>query len=117
MLSICVLDKHIYKKPIIHYRETNDHGDIIQVRIWRVPKSEDFSEGVKYSLVYIHVEGDSCTRVLGYDNEMGKGHHRHYFGREEPIRFEGVERLIENFLEDVEKVEKILYGEVEEDKG
>lgn len=104
-------------KPIMIYKETNDHGDVIQVRIWRVPKSRDFPEGVKYSLVYIHVEGDSYTRVLGYDNERGKGHHRHYFGREEPIRFEGVEKLIEMFLEDVRKVEEVLYGEVEEDKG
>jgi len=104
-------------KPIIDYREVNDHGDIIQVRIWRVPKSEDFPEGVKYSLVYIHVEGDSYRRVLGYDNERGKGHHKHYFGREEPVRFEGVEKLVEMFLRDVEKVEMVLYGEVEEDKG
>jgi len=29
----------------------------------------------------------------------------------------GVEELIEMFLEDVRKVEEVLYGEVEEDKG
>ncbi len=37
--------------------------------------------------------------------------------REKPIEFESVEKLIEMFLEDVRKVEEILYGEAEEDKG
>jgi len=72
---------------------------------------------VKYSLVYIHIEGESYKRILGYDNERGKGHHRHYFGKEESIRFESVEKLIEMFLEDVRRVEGILYGETEEDKS
>jgi len=104
-------------KLLIDFRDTNDYGDIIQIRVWRVPKSKDFPEGLKYSMVYIHVKGDKYERVLGYDNERGKGHHRHFFGKEEPIVFKSLDDLIERFYEDVKRVEAILYGKTEKDKG
>jgi hypothetical protein len=102
---------------LIDFRDVNDYGDIIQIRVWRVPKSKDFPDGIKYSMVYIYVEGDKYERVLGYDNERGKGHHRHFFGKEESIKFEGIDRLIERFFEDVKKVEVMLYGEAKDDKS
>ena len=46
------------------------------MKVWKVPKSKDFPDGVKYSFVYIH----NGKRVLGYDNERGKGHHKHIKG-------------------------------------
>jgi hypothetical protein len=55
---------------------------------------------LKYSLVYIR-EG---KRVIGYDNAEGKGHHRHYKGKEVAYDFRNVDLLIEDFYEDVEKV-------------
>jgi hypothetical protein len=39
--------------------------------------------------------------VVRYDNETGKGDHRHVGDREEPYRFVSVERLVEDFLGDV----------------
>jgi hypothetical protein len=39
--------------------------------------------------------------LLGYDNERGKGDHRHRRGIEEPHRFTTVEQLVRDFLEDV----------------
>ncbi len=101
-------------KLLVNRRIINDYGDIIQVRIWRVPKSNDFPEGVKYSMVYIRVEGENYERVLGYDNERGKGHHKHFFGEEIPINFSGVDELIEIFFEDVRRVEVMLYGKAGE---
>ncbi|WP_456330183.1 toxin-antitoxin system TumE family protein [Archaeoglobus sp.] len=101
---------------LVNRRITNDHGDIIQVRIWRVPKSDDFPEGVKYSMVYIRVKGEKYERVLGYDNERGKGHHKHFFGEELPIKYTGIDKLVEMFFEDVRRVEVMLYGEVEKSK-
>jgi hypothetical protein len=49
-----------------------------------------------------------CTRnldrrIFGYDNERGKGDHRHHRGREEPYRFTSVEKLVSDFLADVAK--------------
>jgi hypothetical protein len=39
-------------------------------------------------------------RVIGYDNEMGKGDHRHYRKLEQP--FTTLEQLIADFERDVE---------------
>tara|TARA_R110002020_G_scaffold281530_3_gene497177 strand:+ start:552 stop:713 length:162 start_codon:yes stop_codon:yes gene_type:complete len=47
------------------------------------------------------VSGD-C--VLRYDNERGKGDHRHIHGREEPFRFTTLEGLFEAFEADIERI-------------
>jgi hypothetical protein len=39
-----------------------------------------------------------------YDNESGKGDHRHYGGREEPYHFIGIDKLMADFLSDVERL-------------
>ena len=42
-------------------------------------------------------------RVIDYDNERGKGDHRHAGNREKSYRFSSVETLIADFLSDVKK--------------
>lgn len=34
---------------------------------------------------------------MRYDNETGKGDHRHYGVREEPYEFESLEKLLDDF--------------------
>ena len=52
-------------------------GAIIEMRIWRLPEAEvDRDHGLKYSLYY----GRDSQRIIGYDNERGKGDHRHIRG-------------------------------------
>ncbi|MDH4284829.1 MAG: DUF6516 family protein [Gallionellaceae bacterium] len=53
----------------------------------------------KYRLAFV-VEGE-C--VLRYDNETGKGDHRHGDGRETKYRFVSVDRLVADFFEDVRR--------------
>lgn len=68
--------------------------------IWKVPGSVPSTQhGYKYRLVYV-VNGE---RVVGYDNERGKGDHRHIRGRETAYRFVDVPSLIDDFIQDVEK--------------
>jgi Family of unknown function (DUF6516) len=55
---------------------------------------------LKYSLFY----GRPGQRLVGYDNERGKGDHRHLGDAEEPYIFTTSEALIEDFLADVEAV-------------
>ena len=55
---------------------------------------------MKYTLFY----GRPGLRLVGYDNERGKGDHRHLEGREEPYTFTTPEALIEDFLADVKKL-------------
>src|SRR4051812_21638780 len=73
-------------------------GEILQARIWAVPEPvPPTTHGLKYSLVYV-VAG---RRVIGYDNERGKGDHRHYGDTEESYHFTTPDRLWADFLDDV----------------
>ncbi|HZZ59892.1 MAG TPA: DUF6516 family protein [Roseiarcus sp.] len=56
----------------------------------------------KYRLVYV-VGG---RRVLGYDNERGKGDHRHFDDREEPFLFTSIDRLLAQFTSEVEAIRR-----------
>jgi hypothetical protein len=51
----------------------------------------------KYSLSY----GRPGVREIGYDNERGKGDHKHFRDIETSYGFETVEKLIADFLSDV----------------
>jgi len=99
-------------KLLYHAKRIFPEGDIMEIKIWKVPKSEDFPEGVKYSMVYIKVDEKGARRILGYDNERGKGHHRHYFDKEEGISFSSWNELVKTFQEDVKRLRRELY-----DKG
>ena len=77
-----------------------EDGAILEMVIWAVPKPVPGSEhGLKYSLFY----GRPGQRLVGYDNERGKGDHRHVDGCEVAYRFTTPERLVEDFLADVER--------------
>ncbi len=66
--------------------------------LWHLPKPLPGSaHRFKYRLAYV-VRGD-C--VLRYDNESGKGDHRHTLGKERPFVFAGPEQLIVAFLADI----------------
>jgi hypothetical protein len=43
--------------------------------------------------------------VIGYDNERGKSDHRHYGSREEPYACSTAERMVADFLDDVNEKE------------
>jgi len=89
------------KAELIHrLKHVTAEGDIIEMVVWKVPQPvSPCTHGFKYSLVYV-VEG---RRVIGFDNERGKGDHVHVEGEERPYAFESVERLIEDFVEAVER--------------
>jgi hypothetical protein len=77
-----------------------DTGAIIQIRIWRLPRAtSERPHGLKYSLFY----GRPGERIIGYDNEAGKGDHRHYRDREESYAFVSLEQLVADFEADVRK--------------
>ena len=51
----------------------------------------------KYRLVYV-VEG---KRLVGYDNERGKGDHKHLGEHEASYRFVNPQQLMSDFMTDV----------------
>lgn len=86
---------------LIRRRIDYSDGAILEMRIWRVPSPVPPStHGLKYSLFY----GYKGRREIGYDNERGKGDHRHLAGVEAPYEFVDVETLIGDFFADVRKM-------------
>jgi hypothetical protein len=76
-------------------------GAIVEMTIWIVPEPVPGSaHAFKYSLFY----GYSGKRLVGYDNERGKGDHRHIDDREERYAFSSVEELVSDFLSDVRRM-------------
>jgi len=86
----------------MHRKEQDTDGHITEIKIWSVPVSEHAPHGVKYSFVYI-VNG---IRVIGYDNERGKGDHRHIGGKEYPYTFTTPWQLLEDFESAIEDYRK-----------
>ena len=76
-------------------------GAIVEMSIWQLPQaSSERLHGLKYSLFY----GRDGLRIIGYDNESGKGDHRHVRDLESRYKFTTVEQLVADFLADVERV-------------
>jgi hypothetical protein len=66
--------------------------------VWRVPEPVPGStHSYKYRLAY--VVHDVCR--VRYDNERGKGDHRHLDRVESPYAFRSLERLLSDFWGDV----------------
>jgi hypothetical protein len=83
-------------KLLLHSK--NIKGDeMVEIKIWQVPKSEDKPHGVKFSIVYVK----GGKRVPGYDNGEGKGYHKHYLAEEEPYPFADIWRLLDDFKKEL----------------
>ena len=86
---------------LFHQRIDYDDGAIVEMILWRVPLPVPPStHGLKYSLFY----GRSGVREVGYDNERGKGDHRHFQGIETAYAFRTVERLVADCWSDVRRL-------------
>jgi hypothetical protein len=83
---------------LLHQRIDYDDGGIVEMVLWRVPSPVSPStHDLKYSLFY----GRTGVREIGYDNERGKGDHRHFRGAETEYAFSTVKQLMEDFWSDV----------------
>ncbi len=83
---------------LYHRKRSYDDGAIAELKLWLVPRTVPGSKhSYKYSLYY----GHHGKRLIGYDNESGKGDHRHYGDLEEVYRFTTPEQLMSDFLADV----------------
>jgi hypothetical protein len=83
---------------LFHQRIDYDDGGIVEMTLWRVPSPvPPTTHGLKYSLFY----GRAGVREVGYDNERGKGDHRHFQGVESTYAFSTVEQMVADFWADV----------------
>lgn len=79
-------------------KEIRDDGSIVEFVIWSLPEPlVPSAHNFKYRLYY---DAAGMCRVR-YDNERGKGGHRHVGGREEAYNFTTLEELLADFERDV----------------
>lgn len=90
-------------KAMLLFRQKyeRDDGGIVEMVLWSVPHAV---EGSAHRFMYRLYFGRDGRRIVGYDNERGKGDHRHFRGRETAYSFTTPERLMADFLADVEAV-------------
>jgi hypothetical protein len=87
-------------KRIFYDKAVLPDNSIVEMTIWQLPKqSSERPHGLKYSLFY----GRDGLRIVGYDNERGKGDHKHLGEVESRYKFVSVEKLVADFLTDVER--------------
>ena len=95
ILQHVVIIANMPAQLITRFKDITADGAILEVVVWKVPAPVPPAEhGYKYSAVYV-VDG---VRVVGFDNERGKGDHCHHDGMEVPYTFAGVDQLIEDFI-------------------
>lgn len=77
----------------------------VEMVVWSVPTPvPGSSHGFKYRLAL--VSKGEC--VMRYDNERGKGDHKHLWTSEVPYRFVDVDTLLADFWTDVNTWKEIL---------
>ena len=83
---------------LVRTRIAHSSTAFAELVLWRVPASVGGSlHTFKYRLAY--VVNDVC--VLRYDNEAGKGDHRHYGDVEIRYKFTTPDKLIADFQKDI----------------
>jgi len=91
-----------YMKAIATYprtRQYHDDGSFTEIVVWHLEAPvPPCGHCYKYRLVYV-VDGQ---RVVGYDNERGKGDHRHVDGMQTPYAFSTPAQLLADFHRDVQ---------------
>ena len=87
-------------KLITRFKNITPDGGVIELVVWKVPTPvPPTGHGYKYRAVYAL----GGLRIVGFDNERGKGDHCHLDGQEIPYSFVSVEQLVEDFIAQVSK--------------
>jgi hypothetical protein len=90
-------------EPLLDERHVLSGSAFVELVVWRVPVPVRGSQHqFRYRLALV-VDGE-C--VLRYDNEAGKGDHRHAGETEQAYRFRSAEQLLTDFWSDVEEMLK-----------
>jgi hypothetical protein len=84
--------------PLLRTRIAYSEAAFAELVLWRVPKpAAGSTHAFKYRLAYI-VDG---VCVVRYDNEVGKGDHRHFGEKESVYIFETPDKLVADFQRDI----------------
>ncbi len=105
-ITILTIWYNLHMKAKLIFREKNflEGGYIVELVLWELPeKTQDRPHGFKYRLYFGDSEGNCLVR---YDNESGKGDHKHLAEKEITYKFVDIDTLIKDFYQDVIKYRK-----------
>ncbi len=90
--------QYMKAKLLAHVKEVRDDGSTVEIVVWELPEPlPPSTHGYKYRLYY----GSAGDCRVRYDNERGKGDHRHIGQAEHPYTFTTVEQLLDDFETDI----------------
>lgn len=75
-------------------------GSIMEMFLWKVPAP---IAGGRHTYKYRLYWGRDGMRIVGFDNERGKGDHCHLDGKEYAYAFISPEALIEDFYAEIRR--------------
>ena len=84
---------------LVRVKEVRDDGSIVEIVVWQLSEPlRPSTHSYKYRLYF----GASGVDRIRYDNERGKGDHRHVGGEQQDYAFVSIEKLLADFQADVE---------------
>jgi hypothetical protein len=87
---------------VIDRKENRNDGSIIQAIVWELPGPlRGSSHRFKYRLYF----GKNGICLVRFDNEQGKGDHKHIKGVESPYLFKDIATLLRDFREAIRNCE------------
>jgi hypothetical protein len=99
-IMVVVIFSNMQAARIVSTRIVYSESAFAELVLWLLPRPlSGYTHNYKYRLASV-VQG-KC--VLRYDNETGKGDHRHVDGKESAYGFTTPEQLIADFQEDIER--------------
>ena len=85
---------------LLKVRQPVGHDAFVEIVVWRLPHPAPGSQhALKYRLAFV-VRGECVVR---YDNEAGKGDHKHVSGHEAPFAFTDLDALLRDFWREVDE--------------
>ena len=79
-------------------KDVRSDGSIVEVVVWQISEPlPPSTHTYKYRLYY----GIGGVDRVRYDNERGKGDHRHIGGTEEDYNFTTIDQLLDDFERDI----------------
>ena len=92
--------QYVKATPLARSKEVRDDGTIVEIVVWELSKPvPPCTHHFKYRLFY-GLPGQERVR---YDNERGKGDHRHVDGLETGYNFVSLDQLLDDFERDVQE--------------
>ena len=80
---------------ITRFKSVAEEGGVMELVVWCVPRPVPATHPGYKKRAVCAVDG---VRVVGFDNERGKGDHCQLHGRELPYNFTTVDALVNDFI-------------------